>query len=172
MLQDERQRDPLTGLYNRGYLDLMLRREFQAATSGNWPLSLVFVDLGRFKGIEEAHGHEAGDSVLLTTARSIASVARDSDCVARYGGSEFVIVLPGLASPGAKIFCQRLIARLCSTLHTIHGTVMTVSASVGIATHAPEKPFQRALHLINAAERSARLTQKSGRGRPVRHKSG
>ena len=171
-LRDERLRDRLTGLYNRGYLDLMLRREFQAATSGDWPLSVVFVDLDRFKGINEAYGHEAGDSVLVTTAKSIASVARDTDCVARYGGTEFVIVLPGLASPGAAIFCERLIARLRSTLYTIRGTVVIVTASVGLATHAPKKPFQRASHLINAAERSACFAKKSKRNRLVRHKSG
>ena len=59
-------------------------------------MSVVFVDLDRFKGINEAHGREAGDSVLVSTAKSIASVARDTDCVARYGDTEFVIVLPGL----------------------------------------------------------------------------
>ncbi len=169
-LQDERLRDRLTGLYNRGYLDLMLRREFQAAMSGNWPLSLVFVDLDRINGINEAYGREAGDSVLVTTAKSIASVARDTDCVARYGGTKFVIVLPGLASPGAEIFRERMIARLRSTLHTIRGTVVAVTASVGLATHAPEKPFERASHLINAAERSACFAKKSGRV-GVRHKS-
>jgi diguanylate cyclase (GGDEF)-like protein len=170
--QDEGQRDTLTGLYNRGYLDLMLRREFQAATNGEWPLSVVFVDLDRLKGISEAYGQEAADSVLATTAKSIASVARDTDCVARYGRTEIVIVLPGLASSGATIFYERLIARLRSTVHTIQDAVVTVSASVGIATHAPKKPFQRALHLINAAERSARFAKKSRRDQLVRHKSG
>jgi diguanylate cyclase (GGDEF)-like protein len=154
-LHDEGLRDRVTGLYNRGYLDLMLRREFQAATSGSWPLSLVFVDLDRIKGINEAHGHEAADSVLVTMAKSIASVARDTDCVARYAGTKFVIVLPGVASPGAEIFCERMIAGLRSTLHTIGDTVVTVTASVGLATHAPERPFQRASHLIDAAKRSA-----------------
>jgi diguanylate cyclase (GGDEF)-like protein len=171
-LQDAQRRDGLTGLYNRGYLDLMLRREFQAATTGNWPLSVVFVDLDRFKGINETYGHEAGDSVLVTTAKSIASVARDTDCVARYGGEEFVIVLPGLASPGAEIFCQRLIARLRSTLHPIRGTMVSVTASVGLATHTSKTPFQRASHLINAADRSVYVAKKSGRDRLVRHNSG
>ena len=171
-LQDAQQRDSLTGLYNRGYLDLMLRREFQAATTGSWPLSVVFVDLDRFKGINELYGHQAGDSVLVTTAKSIASVARDTDCVARYGGEEFVIVLPGLASAGAEIFCQRLIARLRSTVHPIQGTMVTVTASVGLATHTPKTPFQRASHLINAADRSAYVAKKSGRDRLVRHNSG
>jgi diguanylate cyclase (GGDEF)-like protein len=157
---DERQRDPLTGLYNRGYLDLMLRREFQAATNGEWPLSVVFVDLDRLNGINEAYGQEAADSVLVTTAKSIASVARDTDCVARYGSTEIVIVLPGLASSVAKIFYERLMARLRSTVHTISGAVVTVSASVGVATHAPKKPFPRVSHLINAAERSARSANK------------
>jgi diguanylate cyclase (GGDEF)-like protein len=170
--KDERQRDPLTGLYNRGYIDLMLRREFQAASIGNWPLSLVFIDLGDFKGINEAHGHEAGDSVLASTAKVIASVARDTDCVARFGGTQFVIVLPGLASPGAEIICERLIARLRSTLHAVRGTAVTVTASVGLATHAPQRPFQRASHLINAAERSACFANEAGLDRLVTHKSG
>jgi diguanylate cyclase (GGDEF)-like protein len=165
-LQDERQRDRVTGLYNRGYLDPMLRREFQAATSGRWPLSLVFVDLDRFKTISAVHGHEAGDAVLLTTAKSIASVARDTDCVARYGGTQFVIVLPGLARHGAEIFCARLNARLCGTLHTIRDTTVTVGAAVGVATHAPERPFDRVSHLIDAAERSAELAK-----RPLRRSS-
>jgi diguanylate cyclase (GGDEF)-like protein len=170
--QDAQRRDGLTGLYNRGYLDLMLRREFQAATTGNWPLSVVFVDLDRFKGINETYGYEAGDAVLVTTAKSIASVARDTDCVARYDGEKFVIVLPGLASPGAEIFCERLIARLRSTLHPIRGTMVTVTASVGLATHAPKTPFQRASHLINAADRSVYVAKKCGRDRLVRHNSG
>ena len=171
-VQDEQLRDRVTGLYNRGYLDLMLRREFQAATSGNWPLSVVFVDLDRIKGINEAYGHEAGDSVLVTTAKSIASVARDSDCVARYAGAKFVVVLPGLASAGAAIFCERMIDRLRSTLHTIRGTEVILTAAVGLATHAPQKPFQRASHLISAAERSACFAKKSGRDRLVGHKLG
>jgi diguanylate cyclase (GGDEF)-like protein len=171
VLQDAQRRDALTGLYNRGYLDLMLRREFQAATTGNWPLSVVFVDLDRFKGINDAYGREAGDSVLVTTAKSIASVARDTDCVARYGGEEFVIVLPGLPSPGAEIFCERLISRLRGTLHPIRGTMVTVTASVGLATHAPKTPFQRASQLITAADRSVYVAKKSGRDRLVLHSS-
>jgi diguanylate cyclase (GGDEF)-like protein len=170
--QDAQRRDGLTGLYNRGYLDLMLRREFQAATTGNWPLSVVLVDLDRFKEINATYGYESGNAVLVTTAKSIESVARDTDCVARYGGEEFVIVLPGLASPGAEIFCERLIARLRSTLHPIGGTMVTVTASVGLATHAPKTPFRCASHVINAAGRSVYVAKKSGRDRLVRHNSG
>ena len=169
---DAQLRDHLTGLYNRGYVDLMLRREFQAAMKGNWPLSVVLVDLDLFHGINETYGHEAGDSVLITTAKSIAAVARDTDCVARYGGEEFVIVLPGLASSGAEIFCERLIAHLRRTPHPIRGTVVTVTASVGLATHTPKTPFQRASHLINAADRSVYIAKRSGRDRLVRHKPG
>ena len=169
--QDAQLRDSLTGLYNRGYLDLMLRREFQAATTGNWPLSVVLVDLDRFKGINEAYGREAGDSVLITTAKSILSVARDTDCVARYGGEEFVIVLPGIAAPGAAVFCERLITRLRSTFHPIGVTTVTVTASMGLATHTSKTPFQRASHLIDAADRLVHIAKKSGRDRLVRHNS-
>jgi diguanylate cyclase (GGDEF)-like protein len=170
-LQDSQLRDHLTGLYNRGYLDLMLRREFQAATAGRWPLSVVFVDLDRFKAINQAYGREAGDAVLASTARSIASVARDTDCVARYGGEEFVIVLPGQASAGAEVFCGRLMTRLRSIFHPIGGTMVPVTASVGLATHTPKTPFQRASHLINAAVRSAGMAKKSGGNRLVRRNS-
>jgi diguanylate cyclase (GGDEF)-like protein len=169
--QDAQLRDSLTGLFNRGHLDLMLRREFQAATTGNWPLSVVLVDLDRFKGINEAYGREAGDSVLVTTAKTILSVARDTDCVARYGGEEFVIVLPGVASPGAQIFCERLMTRLRSTLHPIGVTTVTVTASMGLATHTSKTPFQRASHLIDAANRMVHTAKKSGRDRLVRHNS-
>jgi diguanylate cyclase (GGDEF)-like protein len=166
---DEARCDRLTGLFNRGYLDLMLRREFQAAMMGEWPLSVVFVDLDRFEGINEAHGQEAGDSVLVSTAKSIAAVARDTDCVSRYGDAEFVIVLPGLAAGGAEIFCKRLSARLRGNVHSIGGTEVTVTASVGLATHAPEKPFQRASDLISVAEGSACFaTKAAGRRRMPR----
>jgi len=163
--QDGR-RDPVTGLYNRGYLDLMLRREIQAATAGNWPLSVVFVSLERLKELTAAHGNEAGDSPLVTIAKSIASVVRDTDCVACYSDSEFVIVLPGLASPGTKIFCERLIARLRSTAHPMRDGVTTLSPSVGLATHAPDKPFRCASHLIGAAQRAASLAKSSSGDRP------
>ncbi len=171
-LQDEGRCDRLTGLFNRGYLDLMLRREFQAAMIGEWPLSVVFVDLDRFEGIREAHGQEAGESVLVSTARSISSVARDTDCVGRYGGAEFVIVLPGLALGGAEIFCKRLSASLRGIVHSIGGTEVTVTASVGLATHDPEKPFHRASDLISVAQGSACFAKKAGGSRRLRHKSG
>jgi diguanylate cyclase (GGDEF)-like protein len=167
--KDERRCDPLTGLFNRGYLDLWLRLEFQAATMGEWPLSVVFVDLVRFESIAGTYGAEAGDSMLAATAKLIASVARDTDCVARYDATQFVVVLPGLASQGARVFCERLTARLQSAVQIIQGVEVTVAVSLGLATHAPEKPFQRASHLINAAERSACSPKKAGRDAPPRH---
>jgi GGDEF domain-containing protein len=116
-------------------------------------LSVVFVDLDRFKGSTKpwargrrfgAHNHGEIDCIGGAGHRLRRALRRH----------EFVIVLPGLASPGAEIFCERLIARLRSTLHTIRRTTVTVTASVGLATHAPKTPFQRASHLINAADRS------------------
>jgi diguanylate cyclase (GGDEF)-like protein len=160
--QDAR-RDRVTGVYNRGYLDLLLRREFQAATSGEWPLSLVFVNLDGVAGTDEAHGREDGGSILAAAATSIASVARDTDCVARYGSTAFLIVLPGVARAGAQILRERLIDRLRRTTHMVGGTAVTVNASVGVATHAPDKPLPCVSDLIGAAERAAFLAKKSPR---------
>jgi len=164
---EAQRRDPLTGLYNRGYLDLTLRREFQAAIKARWPLSLVFVDLDRFEQIHETYGRAAGDSVIVTIAKTILSVARDTDCVARYGGEEFVIVLPGLQSPGADTFCARLIARLSDTLHPLGGAMIAVTASVGLATHTPGKPLQRASDLIDAAQRALTVAKNADGERPA-----
>jgi diguanylate cyclase (GGDEF)-like protein len=154
--------DGLTGLYNRGYLDMTLRREFQAAIKARWPLSVVCVDLSRGKGVKGAYGREAGDAVLVKIGQTIASVARDSDCVARYGNEEFVIVLPGLESPGTDVFCERLIARLSSTRHPIGGSMVTVKAFVGLATHTPAKPLQGASDMIDVAHRSSYGANKPG----------
>jgi diguanylate cyclase (GGDEF)-like protein len=143
-LQDAQLRDGLTGLYNRGYLDLMLRREFQAATTGHWPLSVVFVDLDRFKGINETYGHEAGDSVLVTTAKSIASVARDTDCVARYGGEEFAVVLPEAGIAGAQAMLGR-VRRSWGAQQPI------TTFSAGIAGHERGRSPRETLRLADGA---------------------
>ena len=168
-LEDQHRRDPLTGLFNRGHLDHVLREEFEAANKGGWPLSVVFIDLDRFKLINDTYGHPAGDHVLVGTAQRIMSVARSTDCVARYGGEEFVIVLPGLDSTTAETVCRRLLVRLRKTQFAIQETMITVTASLGLATHQQDKPFGCVAQLLEAADRSVYAAKKSGRDRLVRH---
>jgi diguanylate cyclase (GGDEF)-like protein len=167
-LEDKHRRDGLTGVFNRRYLDEILDREFAAAKAGQWPLSLVFADLDRFKLVNDTHGHPAGDAVLINTARMFLAAVRDSDFVARYGGEEFMIVLPGLAADGAVVVCERVLNRLRDLRHPVAGGSIRVTASLGLATQDTCTPFERVSDLIEAADRCVYAAKKAGRDRMVR----
>ena len=94
-LKEESSRDSLTGVFNRRAFGEALGREFAAAGKHQWPLSVIFVDLDHFKQINDTHGHQAGDAMLRAVASLLTGSLRDSDIVARYGGDEFVLLLPG-----------------------------------------------------------------------------
>jgi PleD family two-component response regulator len=93
-LEEESRRDPLTGAYNRAYLEQYLRQEFEQASRNDWPLSIAFCDLDGFKKVNDTYGHQAGDKVLVATADLLRQNVRRVDVVARYGGEEFVLVFP------------------------------------------------------------------------------
>jgi diguanylate cyclase (GGDEF)-like protein len=166
-LEDQHRRDALTGVFNRGHLDQVLAKEFAAAVTGGWPLSVVFADLDRFKQVNDTYGHPAGDTVLIATAKIILDVVRDTDCVARYGGEEFVIVLPGLAAAAAGQVCERLLKRLREAQHVVAGGTIRATASLGLATHSTGTPFASVARLIGAADRSVYAAKKAGRDRLV-----
>lgn len=167
-LEDQQKRDALTGVFGRGHLDRVLDQEFRDSTAGGWPLSVVFVDLDRFKQVNDTYGHPAGDAVLKATAKILMTAARDSDCVARYGGEEFMIVLPGIGGDGAEIVCSRLLERLRAARHLVAGTPLKVTASLGLATHSASTPFANARDLVEAADRAVYVAKKSGRDQLVR----
>jgi diguanylate cyclase (GGDEF)-like protein len=168
-LEDKQRRDGLTGVLNRGYLDELLRKEFESSAAGGWPLSIVFADLDRFKRVNDTYGHPTGDSVLVETARLFLAAVRDSDYVARYGGEEFVIVLPGLAMDGAKIVCERILTALRGARHRVAGGSIRVTASLGLATHDTATPFHRVSNMIEAADRCVYAAKKAGRDQLVCH---
>jgi diguanylate cyclase (GGDEF)-like protein/PAS domain S-box-containing protein len=97
-LREQAIRDPLTGLYNRRYLDEILERELARASRENLPVSFVMIDIDHFKDVNDRYGHGAGDSVLRSLAKQIISQTRVGDIVCRYGGEEFLAVLPGVSA--------------------------------------------------------------------------
>ena len=142
--------DDLTRLFNSRYLNLYLGREIKRCKRHGIPLSVIFLDLDGFKDINDQYGHLAGSGTLTEVGKILAQGVRESDILARYGGDEFVVVLPETPSPGALVIAERL--RRAIEEHPFleaHGLSARISASFGIATypdhaHSPEGLIQKA----------------------------
>jgi diguanylate cyclase (GGDEF)-like protein len=127
--------DDLTQLYNSRYLNQVLRREAKRASRSGRPLSLLFLDLDGFKGINDTHGHQAGSRALVEAAAVIRRCARETDVVARFGGDEFAIILPDTGSEGAAAVGDRVRERLgAHPFLEEAGLQLRLTASVGVAT--------------------------------------
>lgn len=152
--------DPLTGLRNRRGLDRALAR---LGASGQ-PFGLVHVDLDHFKQINDTLGHLVGDRVLAAVGARLRRAVRDDDSVARIGGDEFVILLPGLADP-ARLdqIAQRLLEDLSRPVMA-DGAAVRVSASLGVVVREGVEPIQIEALLL-AADRALYRSKDAGRGR-------
>ena len=142
--------DDLTRLFNSRYLNLYLGREISRCKRHGIPLSVIFLDLDGFKGINDQHGHLAGSGTLTEVGTILAAGVRESDILARYGGDEFVVVLPETPASGALVIAERL--RRAIEEHRFlepQGVCARISASFGIATYpdhalSPEGLIQKA----------------------------
>jgi diguanylate cyclase (GGDEF)-like protein len=142
--------DDLTKLFNSRYLNLYLGREIKRCKRHGIPLSVIFLDLDGFKGINDNYGHLAGSGTLAEVGQILARVVRESDILARYGGDEFVVVLPETPASGALVIAERL--RRAIEEHSFlrnQGLDARLSASFGISTYpdhalSPEGLIQKA----------------------------
>ena len=142
--------DDLTRLFNSRYLNLYLGREIKRCKRHGIPLSVIFLDLDGFKSINDQYGHLAGSGTLTEVGGVLALGVRESDILARYGGDEFVVVLPETPASGALVIAERL--RRAIEEHRFlepQGIAARISASFGIATYpdhalSPEGLIQKA----------------------------
>jgi diguanylate cyclase (GGDEF)-like protein len=166
-LEEETRRDPLTGVYNRTHLEQVMSREFENSTRHKWPLSVAFLDLDNFKNLNDSFGHQAGDRVLQATARLLRGNTRESDIIARFGGEEFVVVLPATDANTAHHICERIVTAFRQTGHVIGSEHARVTVSIGCATHGSQTQFANSADLIKAADQALYTAKLRGRDRSV-----
>jgi diguanylate cyclase (GGDEF)-like protein len=124
-------RDALTGLYNRRRMLELLNSAIHAAELQGQCVGLLFVDLNGFKAVNDEYGHAAGDKILITAAMRIATRVRAGDFVCRYGGDEFVVILPGTPDPAAVTQIADTIRKRIALPYWIEGTEQHLTAAVG-----------------------------------------
>jgi diguanylate cyclase (GGDEF)-like protein len=164
----EAQRDALTSLYNRTHLNQVLGAQFDLSRSTAQPLTVVFIDIDKFKNINDTYGHHAGDAVLISIARVIQSAIRDSDTLVRFGGDEFVVLLNNSGEEVAHKIAGRICAMVGGKPHnTGDGRHIDVTVSVGWATLSPMSSILSANELLEAADRSLYAAKSGGRNRVV-----
>jgi len=166
VLKVESERDALTGVYNRRAFEEAVEREFASAAKNQWPLSVVFVDLDHFKGVNDTHGHQGGDAMLKAVANLLGSTLRDTDIVARYGGDEFVLLLPGVDAAQVDAVAERLVMRARETkVDNAHGKAFSITLSLGIATCDSRSAFATSQDLLAAADAALYHSKRNGRDR-------
>lgn len=164
-LADLALRDPLTGLANRRAFEEALRREVARARRSGAPLSVAVLDVDRFKRVNDAHGHAAGDAVLAAVAARAAAALREGDLLARVGGEEFAALLPGAGPEAGAEVAERVRAAVAAAPVEAAGQRLAVTASLGCAALSPDDADGAAL----LARADARLydAKRSGRDRVV-----
>lgn len=160
--------DSLTGLYNRRKFFEMANSELERSRRFNRPLSILMLDLDHFKDYNDTYGHQSGDELLSQLASSLSSSLREFDTLARYGGDEFVLLLPEVDEQNAQKVAKRLISQLENMKITIqkpNGTQTNLTMSVGIASYP--KDGDDVSSLIKAADRALYQAKEAGRNRTM-----
>ena len=160
-LQHRAMRDPLTGLSNRAEFEERLRTVFGRARHLDRPAAVMAIDLDRFKAVNDAAGHAAGDAVLCKVAEACRLALRSSDVVGRLGGDEFAIILDNSSEDRATDIGRRILRALNPLEFEWKGTRYTIGASIGLAMNrdmADEKSW------LDAADKACYIAKRDGRG--------
>ncbi len=173
LLEQENITDPLIGIYNRRYLDRRLGNEVARAKRYGLPLSVLMVDIDRFKQINDKFGHQAGDLVLAYLGKLILGVIRQTDIAARYGGEEIVIIAPGTHGAIAGGLAERLrqhieTHELVLTSEAAERRTIQITVSIGVAEMCGE--IDKAGEIVACADHALYQAKKDGRNRVVVYK--
>ncbi len=164
-LREQAIRDPLTGLYNRRYLTEALEREFARALREKYPISFVMIDIDHFKDINDSFGHPAGDAILQRLATLIQSQTRIGDIVCRYGGEEFLVVLPNVSTEIAYQITERWRLSFMGLTLPIGLGSRKASISCGISIYPLHG--EGGAELISLADKAMYQAKAAGRNRVI-----
>lgn len=157
--------DTLTGVYNRRHLALRLDEEFSLSQRHHAPLSVLIIDIDFFKKINDEFGHQIGDEALVVVARTLRRNIRDSDLLARFGGEEFVVMLPLAPRNEAWVVAEKL-REAVSVCSVAAMGERRITISVGVAT-APDLAVTSGDELLGAADRALYRAKEEGRNRVI-----
>jgi len=160
-LREQATRDPLTGIFNRRYLEETLAREFAKANREQSPLCIVMMDIDGFKGFNDTYGHDAGDSLLKELGKLLLGEIRRSDVACRFGGEEFVIVMPGAPLEKGLERAERLRHTFETGNFDYMGVKLNATLSLGVASYPKHgETWEQVLH---AADRAMYLAKEAGK---------
>lgn len=155
--------DPLTGAFNREFLGRRLPLEMDAAAQRGVPLSVAMVDVDHFKPVNDRYGHEAGDQVLAEVAVRLRSAIRKEDLLVRYGGEEFLVVLPEADADAGREIGERMRTRIACEPMRASDQAIEVRISVGVAQKRDDE--ERPADLVRRADAALYLAKDRGRDR-------
>ena len=165
-LRRQAMRDPLTGLFNRRFFDAGLDQEIMRSRRSGNPVSLLILDIDHFKNVNDEYGHEAGDAVLRAIGQLLQTQVRGGDVACRFGGEEFVILMPAAHSQSAQVRGRQILEAIRGLEIPHQGHLLPpVTASLGVAefpSHAGS-----AERLLEAADNALFKAKRSGRDRMV-----
>ena len=162
--------DGLTQVENRRSLNERLHEMWQHSVRLHEPISLVMCDIDKFKHVNDNYGHQAGDAVLKEFAQLLKSEAREIDRVGRYGGEEFLLILPGTVLDAAVTYAERLREKVAGHTFTYEGGTLVRTMSCGVAS-SPHPRVKDEEALLRAADDALYVAKETGRNRVVRFDS-
>ena len=162
-LRTDARMDALTGVLNRGAVIEILSREIAHAARDDAPLSVILADLDGFKQVNDTHGHPVGDAVLRHVAGLLGAPLRAYDVLGRYGGEEFLLVLPGCGTAGALELAERVRHSVADAPVSTSAGPVSMTVSLGVASRQPAT--MRSEDLILAADEALYCAKRGGRNR-------
>jgi diguanylate cyclase (GGDEF)-like protein len=162
-LQQKASFDALTGTLNRGNIETTVEAAFGEAVHARTPLSVLFIDLDHFKKVNDLHGHTAGDDCLVRVTQRIGRVLRPGQAIGRYGGEEFLVVLPGTTADEARAIAERIRECVRERPVTSGETSIPLTVSIGGAARQPGDLSWK--HMLERADQAVYTAKRQGRDR-------